>query len=68
MPDNMTFAQMYTTAEATDVLKVRPYTLRRHLCEFRHYYRIRLVMTPSARLMWPAREVHSLVCEEVDRQ
>lgn len=62
MPDNMNFPQMYTTAEAADVLKVRPQTLRRHLCEFGHYYRIRPVKMPSARLMWPAREVHALAC------
>lgn len=68
MPDNMTFPQMYTTAEDADVLKVHPQTQHRHLCELGHYYRIRLVMMPSARRMWPAREVHALVCGEADRQ
>ena len=48
------------TAEAAEVLRVRPQTLRHSLCLKGHYMGLRPVKLPNGRLLWEAAAVAAL--------
>ena len=53
------------TAEAADLLRIRPQTLRRALCLQGHYFGIRPRKLPSRFLAWPADAIDRLTAGEV---
>ena len=48
------------TAEAVDLLRIRPQTLRRALCLQGHYFGMRPVKLPNGRLLWDAADLDRL--------
>ena len=48
------------TAEAADLLRIRPQTLRRALCLQGHYFGMRPVKLPNGRLLWDAADLDRL--------
>lgn len=53
------------TAEAADLLRIRPQTLRRALCLQGHYFGMRPVKLPNGRLLWDAADLDRLTAGEV---
>ena len=53
------------TAEAADLLRIRPQTLRRALCLQGHYYGMRPTKLPSGRLLWDSADLDRLTAGEV---
>ena len=53
------------TAEAADLLRIRPQTLRRALCLQGHYFGMRPVKLPNGRLLWDAADLDRLAAGEV---
>ena len=49
------------TAEAADLLRIRPQTLRRALCLQGHYFGMRPVKLPNGRLLWDAADLDRLL-------
>ena len=52
------------TAEAADLLRIRPQTLRRALCLQGHYFGMRPVKLPNGRLLWDAADLDRLTAGE----
>ena len=52
------------TAEAADLLRIRPQTLRRALCLQGHYFGMRPVKLPNGRLLWDAADLERLTAGE----
>ena len=55
----------YSTAEAAEVLKIKPQTLRAALCNNGHYAGVKPRKLPSRFLAWPADEIDAIVRSEV---
>ncbi len=55
----------YTTAEAADVVRYKPQTLRRDLCLLGHFKGIRPFKLAGGRLLWDADKIDALVSGEV---
>lgn len=53
------------TAEAADLLRIRPQTLRRALCLQGHYFGMRPTKMPNGRLLWDSAELDRLTAGEV---
>ena len=52
------------TAEAADLLRIRPQTLRRALCLQGHYFGMRPAKLPNGRLLWDAADLDRLTAGE----
>ena len=55
----------YSTAEAAEILKVKPQTLRAALCRDGHYAGVKPHKLPSRFLAWSADEIDAIVLGEV---
>ncbi|MBP6132048.1 MAG: DNA-binding protein [Thauera sp.] len=60
----MTRPRKLDTAEAADLLRIRPQTLRRALCLQGHYFGMRPVKLPNGRLLWDAADLDRLTAGE----
>lgn len=52
-----------STAEAADLWKVQPQTLRAAICRDGHYFGIRPIKAKNRFLLWPENEVNRLLQE-----
>lgn len=63
--DYASILRNYSTAEAAEILKVKPQTLRAALCRDGHYAGVKPHKLPSRFLAWSADEIDAIVRGEV---